>query len=296
LKPKILVVGASGQVGMALQQILAERGIFLTRSQLDLSKPNTINDILDRYDFEVLINAAAYTQVDKAQIESDLAYLINAQAVEILAVYCQKNHKVLIHYSTDYVFNCQHQDPITEMEPTNPLSVYGKSKLLGEQEIIKHQGRYLIFRTSWVYDAHGKNFLNTMLKLGAQKETLSIVADQFGAPTYAFDLAHATLGALEEALKLAPFPSGIYHLVNQGCTTWYDFAKEIFNLARTYQALLLLKNLHAIPTSSYPTPATRPLNSRLCCDKITKVLNITMPTWQDGLVRCFTEKFSLERR
>jgi dTDP-4-dehydrorhamnose reductase len=277
---------------MALRKLL--EGVFLTRTQLDLSKPEAIEEVLDGYDFEVLINAAAYTQVDKAEAESDLAYLINAQGVEQLALYCQKNQKILIHYSTDYVFNCSHQNPILETQPTDPLSVYGKSKLLGEQAIVKHQGKYLIFRTSWVYDAHGKNFLNTMLKLGSQKETLSVVADQVGAPTYAYDLGYATICALDAALKLEQFPSGIYHLVNQGFTTWYAFAEEIFKLAKQYHAPLLLKNLEAINTSSYQTPAKRPSNSRLCCDKIAKVLKITMPSWHDGLIRCFSEKF--ERR
>jgi dTDP-4-dehydrorhamnose reductase len=284
---KILVTGALGQLGKAFALCLNTEAIFLTRAELDLANLDSITSILDCYQFDVLINTAAYTLVDLAESQEELTQTINAKAVEVLALYCKKHDKIFIHYSTDYVFDGTKKSPWHEEDNTNAISVYGKSKLEGEKNIVKHSGKYIIFRTSWVYDDQGKNFLNTMLQLANKGNALSIVSDQHGAPTYAYDLAEASIKALKQAVTFPIFPSGIYHLVNSGSTSWYEFAKEIFILSHSS----MQNNLIAVTSESYPSFAKRPLNSRLSCKKIKDIFNITMPSWQDGLKRCLDKRF-----
>lgn len=240
---RILVIGDTGKTGGALVQILGSSSWGLNRRHLDLSDPTQLEKRLDSLFCSLteaekpraLINAAAYTQVDRAEQEPALAEAINAEAPAILAQWCARQEIPFIHYSTDYVYPGTGQRPWTEKDPTSPLNTYGASKLRGEIAIanqMKTHGRWLIFRTSWVYDATGKNFLNTMLRLGQEREELKVVADQFGAPTYAPHLAQATLKALEHASQQEVFPSGVYHLCHSGVTSWHGFAERIFAEAR----------------------------------------------------------------
>jgi dTDP-4-dehydrorhamnose reductase len=194
-----------------------------------------------------------------------------------------------VHYSTDYVFPGTGTRAWSEDDETAPLNVYGESKLAGEQGIAAAGGRYMVFRTSWVYDAVGKNFLRTMLRLGADRETLRVVADQHGAPTYAPQLAQGTLEALNCAESEEQFPSGIYHLCNGGETTWHDFAQSIFDAARSRGWNLKVQNVEAVASSAYPTPARRPMNSRLNNSKAQRVLGVQLPHWQDGLNACLDQ-------
>jgi dTDP-4-dehydrorhamnose reductase len=270
---------------------LGERAIPLTQAELDLSKIDTIRETLDRYSPDVVINPAAYTAVDKAEEEQGLASLINGEAPGVMAAWCNDKRIPFIHYSTDYVFDGSGDHPRDENMKTAPLNHYGASKLAGEQAVEQAGGNYLIFRTSWVYDAQGKNFVNTMLRLGGEREVLSIVADQIGAPSYAPHLADATLQALEKVQNLDAFPSGVYHMCNAGETSWNQFALAIFEGAKRHGRVLEITKVNAINTVDYPTPATRPLNSRLDYSRLKQVFDITMPSWQEGLEACLQEKF-----
>ncbi len=286
---KIVVFGAHGQVGSALLARLGTRAVPMSEKDADFLKPESLTSALTRIQPDAIINAAAYTAVDKAESEPELAYKINAQAPGAIARYAAENRVTLVHYSTDYVFDGSGVKPRTEDEPAGPLNVYGKTKLEGEQAVLATAAHAYIFRLSWVYDERGKNFLNTMLRLGAEREELKIVADQIGAPTYAGDIAEYTLKALENTGAL----SGVYHLVNRGETSWYDFAKAIFDEAKRYHHPLTLKAVHPILTKDYPTPALRPKNSRLNTDKFCATFSVTLPHWKDALARCMKHKFTL---
>ena len=287
-----LVLGANGQIGRALQTTLATKDAvtFWGRDEADLSDISRLKSSLDAMQPTAIINAAAYTAVDKAEEEAELAHRINAEAVEVLAGYAKNRDIPLVHYSTDYVFDGSGDRPRTEDAPTGPLSVYGESKLAGEQAITQSGCDHLIFRTSWVYDATGKNFLNTMLHLGAERESLNVVNDQIGAPSFAGHLAEATVTCLEKTIKADAFPSGIYHLCNAGETSWHGFAEAIFELAKETGFELAIEQLSPIPTSAYPTPATRPLNSRLSMEKLQRVFDLAMPHWREGLADCMAQK------
>ncbi len=284
-----LVLGANGQIGQALGAILDD-AVLLSREQADLSQPNTLPGIVEDINPTVIINAAAYTAVDKAEEEEALATVINGEAPGVLAMVAAKHDIPFVHYSTDYVFDGSGDAPRAEDAPVSPLNAYGRSKLAGEKAVQEAGGKFLIFRTSWVYDAFGKNFLNTMLRLGADREMLRIIDDQVGAPSYAPHLARATLEALESARNMTPFPSGVYHLRNEGETSWHGFAEAIFEQARAHHMEMRVKQVEPIPTSEYPTPATRPLNSRLDGSKLKDVLGVTLPHWQDGLKQAFNAK------
>jgi dTDP-4-dehydrorhamnose reductase len=290
---QIVVVGASGQVGRALVSLLGARGIGLSRPTADLEHPEellvSLEEHLAYHKVQAVINAAAYTQVDKAEEERDAAMRINGEAPALLARWCAAREIPFIHYSTDYVFPGTGSRPWMEDDDTAPLNVYGQSKLAGEQGIAAAGGQYLIFRTSWVYDAVGKNFLKTMLRLGRDRDKLSVVADQHGAPTYAPQLAQATLAALGHAQSEEQFPGGIYHLCNGGETTWHGFAQSIFDAARSRGWNLKVQSIEAVPSSAYPTPAKRPMNSRLSNDKAQHVLGVKLPHWQDGLDACLNQ-------
>jgi dTDP-4-dehydrorhamnose reductase len=278
----VLIFGANGQVGQALGAIL-EDAVLLSRAEADFSKPQSLPAVVAEIDPEIIINAAAYTQVDKAEEEEALATCVNGDSTGVLARVAAERGIPFVHYSTDYVFDGSGDAPRRESAPTAPLNAYGRSKLAGERAVQAAGGAYLIFRTSWVYDAFGKNFLNTMLRLGKEREVLRVVADQFGAPSYAPHLAEATVEALDEAMKEKAFPSGLYHLVNDGETSWHGFAEEIFSEARAHGRELKVQQVEPIPSGAYPTPATRPLNSRLDCSKLAETFGLRLPDWREGL-------------
>lgn len=286
-----LVIGRGGQLATALAQRLQDKAVFLGLPELDLSNLDQIPTQLLRHNPAVVINATAYTQVDKAESEPELARRINAEAVGVMAQFCVQKDIPFVHVSTDYVFDGSGTHARIEDEPTNPLNVYGATKLEGEQLIAASGCRHLIFRTSWVYDESGKNFLNTMLRLGAERETLSVVSDQVGAPTYAPHLADVMLESLKSAIARPQFPSGIYHATGTGETSWHGFACEIFRIAKAHGAELTVKEVKAIASAAYPTPTARPLNSRLSCAKLKATFDVEMPKWQDSLRVCMENKY-----
>lgn len=289
----IVVTGSTGQVGGDLVRLLklAGRDVHsLDRAQADLSQPLSIVAALEKIQPSLVLNPGAYTAVDLAEKEQDLAFRVNAETPGAMAEWCAKHDVPFVSYSTDYVFAGGGTRPWSETDPTGPLSVYGKSKLAGEQSIQKAGGRFLILRTSWVYAPQGKNFLNTMLRLGAEREELRVVSDQIGAPTYSSHLAQATLDMLDGALEFDAFPSGIYHVCNSGETNWNEFAREIFAEARKRGAALKVRDVHGIKTSEYPTPAPRPLNSRLSTLKLLDTFGIKLPSWREGLTECLRAK------
>lgn len=289
-RTKYLILGANGQVGQALNAAIESNSVvILGREQADFSKPGSLREVIAPINPEFILNAVAYTAVDKAESEEALAYAVNAGSVRVLAEYAKEKDIPLVHYSTDYVYDGSGTHARREDTPTAPLNAYGRTKLAGEEAIIASGCKYLIFRTSWVYDAYGKNFLNTMLKLGKEREELRVVADQIGAPTYAPHIAQATLDALQHALKQEVFPSGIYHLCNGDETSWHGFAEAIFAGANKRGAELKVQRVLPIPASDYPTPAARPANSRLDCTKLRDVLGVTLPQWQVGLDNALDE-------
>jgi len=291
LRTRYLVFGANGQVGQALNAAIDdERVVILGRDQIDFTDVEALRSLVMRIAPEYIFNGVAYTAVDKAETEEALAYSINVEAVRVLAECAKELDIPLIHYSTDYVFDGAGEHPRTEDAPVAPLNAYGRSKLAGEQAIAEVGCKHLIFRTSWVYDAYGKNFLNTMLRLGAEREELRVVADQIGAPTYARHIAQASLDALMAALKMPEFPSGVYHLCNAGETSWYGFAQAIFEGAAQRNMPLKVARVEPIASAQYPTPAARPLDSRLDCSKLRDVLGVTLPDWREGLAQALDEK------
>ncbi len=279
----VLVFGRNGQVARAFVSVFENGAYYAGREEADFTKPDGFQKLIDRVNPSAIINAVAYTQVDKAETEEALAYQVNAHAPAMLAQLAKERSIPLVHYSTDYVFDGSGDAPRKESAICAPLNVYGKSKRAGEEAIIAVSGKHLIFRTSWVFDATGKNFFTTMLRLGRERSALSVVADQIGAPSYAPHLAKATAVALEKAQAHAPFPSGIYHMCNAGETSWHGFASAIFADARRAGLSLAVADCHPIPSDAYPTPATRPLNSRLDCGKLRESFGITLPEWQEGV-------------
>lgn len=291
---KILLTGVNGQVGHAIaaqlyQQPIAEVALVsCTRQQLDLSQPEHIRQVIRQVKPDLIINPAAYTAVDQAESERELAYAINAIAPKIIAEEAARLNAALIHFSTDYVYDGSKVDAYLETDAVNPVSVYGASKLAGEQAIAAVGLPHLILRTSWVYGRHGKNFLKTILRLAQGREQLRIVADQHGAPTADTAIAEAVTQLIERWHPLNAEQTGIYHLVNGGETTWYGFASEIVTQyqARAQQQgwpSLMLKELQAISSAEYPTPARRPKNSRLVTDKLAQVFGLRLPDWEISL-------------
>ncbi len=282
---RILVTGASGQVGGALLHALASFGEVLapTRAELDLAAPSTIPAYLQSTKPRWIVNAAAYTAVDRAESEPALAEAINATAPRILAEQAHLLGATLIHFSTDYVFDGQSPRPYLESDPTNPLGVYGATKLAGEHAILAATPAAIILRTSWVYGATGKNFLRTILKLARERPDLRIVADQHGAPTWSRDLARLTAHIITQT---AP-PPGIYHATAAGETTWAGFATEA--LTRLRHPNIPLATIVPIATAEYPTPARRPANSRLNCRKLHNTFAWTIPHWRESLAAVLAE-------
>lgn len=283
---KILLLGQHGQVSQALQQSLG-RHIELTvlgREQLDLAKPHEIRQQVLQQRPALIINAAAHTAVDQAESEPELAFAINATAPGILAEAAAELGAPLIHYSTDYVFDGSKAAPYHEADTPNPLSVYGRSKLAGEQAIAAVGGAHLILRTSWVYSQHGKNFLLTMQRLLQERDSLNVVDDQIGAPTWAGTIAQTTAQLIERWRGGADGPWGIYHLTAQGETSWFGFASAIAEHLRRQGKRVA--TLQPIPSSAYPTPAQRPLNSRLDCNRLQQGWQVQLPDWQSALNEC----------
>lgn len=284
----ILIFGANGQVGGALKALLGDQAIAFSSREADFTDPQAIATLLAGLSPapRAIINAAAYTLVDKAESEEPVALAVNAETPGVIARYAADHDIPFIHYSTDYVFAGTGSNALKESDPVDPQNAYGRTKLQGEENIRKEGGKWLIFRTSWVYDDKGKNFLNTMLRLGKEREHLRVVNDQFGAPTYAPALAEATLAALENATQQPDFPSGIYHLSGGGLTNWHGFAEAIFQEAAAKGIVLAVKELEGIPTSAYPTPAKRPANSQLDCSRASQVLQVSLPDWRVSLKEC----------
>lgn len=286
--PRILILGSAGQVGRELQRSFASYGeiIAADRKVVDLSAPDQIRELVRRMSPQVILNAAAYTAVDRAESEPELAFAVNARAPEVLAEEAFKCDSLLIHYSTDYVFDGSKGCAWLETDRPGPLSTYGASKLAGEEAICQTGGKYLIFRTSWVYGPHGKNFLFTMFRLGRERSEISVVDDQIGAPTTSVELANATFavvdGVLAERFGRPEEWAGVYHMTCSGSTTWCGFAREIFAQAGS---LLHQKSpvVIPIPTSAYPTPAKRPANSVLSNEKLHVHFGVELASWQSAL-------------
>lgn len=283
---RILISGQHGQVSSELQKRLTVLGELVVpgRDQLDLAQPEQIRQQVRRVRPDLIINAAAYTAVDKAESEKAAAFSVNAEAPGILAEEAAALGIPLIHYSTDYVFDGSKTAPYNEADEPHPLGVYGQSKLAGEHAITAAQGKHLILRTSWVYSTHGRNFLLTMQRLLQEKPELRIVADQIGAPTWAGTIANSTLALIERWQAGETGAWGTYHLTAQGETSWFGFAQAIGEALREQGKPCA--NLLPITTSDYPTPATRPLNSRLDCSRLQREWGVSQPDWQTALREC----------
>lgn len=286
----ILVTGVNGQVGFDLLRTLQGLGriVPVDRAALDLADLDRVRALVREVRPTLIVNPAAYTAVDKAESERELAMRINGEAPGVLAEEAKKLGAAVIQYSTDYVFSGDKQGAYLEDDPTNPQNVYGASKLAGEEAIVASGAAHLILRTSWVYGSRGKNFLQTMLRLGAERSELKVVADQFGAPTWSNAIAALTahvvaqsIGAREAAQWWAE-RSGIYHLTAGGVTSWHGFAQRIFELS----SLETRPKVLPIPASEYPTPARRPANSSLSNDKLAAVFGVRAPDWQASLELC----------
>lgn len=293
---KILLLGSNGQVGFELARSLLPLGevIALNRQQADLTHLENLRATVQAIRPDVIVNAAAYTAVDKAQTERETAFLINAQAVEVLAQEAKNLNALLIHYSTDYVFDGTKTTSYFENDVTHPLNVYGESKLAGEWAITKSGADYLIFRTTWVFAARGQNFVNSILRLAAEREELNIVADQIGVPTWARLIADTTAHCLRQAQQersANKFESGIFNLTSLGETSWFEFAQKIVEVARTKNVEFKNCVINPIPTSAYPTPAKRPANSRLAIEKLSQRFQVKMPHWEETLKLCLEEKY-----
>lgn len=285
----ILLIGSNGQVGQELQQILTPYGDLkaVVRPQIDLSQPHNLRPLIQEIQPQLIINAAAYTAVDKAESETELATAVNVTAPGILAEIAQQLGAFLIHISTDYVFDGCQSYPYRETDTTNPLGVYGQTKLAGEQAIGQNCDRHLIIRTAWVYGSYGKsNFVKTMLRLGAEREEIRVVADQIGSPTWAKDLAAAIAHSIP---RLQPEIAGIYHYTNSGVASWYDFAVAIFEEAEKLGFPLKVRRVIPITTADYPTPAQRPAYSVLACERISEVLETVRPHWRVALRNMLAE-------
>lgn len=292
---RILLLGKNGQVGWELQRALAPLGALIaldrngdTNFVGDLTYSQALRDTVRRIAPDIIVNAAAYTAVDRAETEVDLATTINTDAVRILAEEAKTLNALFVHYSTDYVFPGSGHMPWKETDATAPLSIYGKTKHAGEEAILASGCGHLIFRTSWVFAARGHNFMKTMLRLGQDRPQLSVVCDQIGAPTGAELIADVTAHAIR-SVALDPTKAGIYHLAASGETSWHGFAEFIFAAAKDMGMSLAVQAVAPIPTAEYPTPATRPLNSRLDTSKITTAFGLTMPAWQNGVTRVLEE-------
>ena len=284
----ILVTGSSGQLGQSIKSISSEypdyNFVFANRQQLDLSYETSIANFFEDQAIDIMINCAAHTGVDKAESEPELANQINHLAVQRFADIAKQKNVKFIHISTDYVFNGKQYRPYIETDIVEPQSVYGQTKLSGEQAIQKTLTKNaIIIRTGWVYSEYGNNFVKTMLRLGQERDNLSVIFDQIGSPTYARDLSRAIMSIIQsQSFLQIDFTTRIFHYSNEGVCSWYDFAKTIFEFAN------IKCNINAIETKDYPTPAKRPHYSVLNKAKIKQTFNVTIPYWKDSLIKCIT--------
>lgn len=292
---KILLLGKNGQVGWELQRSLAPLGqlIALDRHVVeglcgDLADLTALRATIRQVRPDLIVNAAAYTAVDMAESETELVSRVNGQACRVMADEAVSLGAWLVHYSSDYVFSGQGSTPWRESDPVAPLNHYGASKLAGEQAIIASGCKYLIFRTSWVYGARGNNFALTMLRLARERETLNVVADQFGTPTGADLIADITALAIQQALR-RPELSGLYHLAASGEVSWHGYASHVIGFTQSSGEQLAVTAINAIATSAFPTPARRPLNSRLDTQKLRDNFSLHLPDWQSGVTRMLME-------
>ena len=276
----IIVFGASGQLGNCLKKVAEEKGIttiyFPVEAEANILDIAAIKSLFEKYKPAFAINCAAYTAVDKAEDDIELARKINKTGAENLALACKEHDAALVHVSTDFIFKGDTPHPLVEDDVTEPISIYGLTKLEGEQDVIKILDQHYIIRTSWLYSEFGNNFVKTMLKLGAERDLLKIIADQVGTPTYGIDLAGCILDIITSNKK----EYGVYHYSNEGVTSWYDFAKGIFDLSATNVKVLPIR------TSEYPTRATRPAYSVMDKSKIKSTFDIEIPYWRDSLAIC----------
>lgn len=276
-RKKILVTGKNGQLGQELQDESMKCNscdwFFVGRDEMDLTQPQSITATLNRIQPDVIVNAAAYTAVDKAESDPETAEAVNTKAVEILAQWAEKYNTKMIHISTDYVFDGNSSEPLTEDATTHPINVYGATKRKGELVLQNSTVDYVIIRTAWVYSTYGANFVKTMLRLMNERDEISVVADQIGTPTYAKDLAEA----LVQIINSSDWKSGVYHYSNEGTISWYDFAKAI------QEEIGSQCNVNPISSSDFPTPALRPKFSLLNTNKIQQSYNISIPNWRDSL-------------
>jgi dTDP-4-dehydrorhamnose reductase len=276
----ILVTGVNGQLGKEMQAISKQypeyHFLFVTKEELPIDDVEATQNYFDNHSIDVCVNCAAYTAVDRAEAEKDKAYIINSDAVGNLATLCKENNALFIHISTDYVFDGTATAPYKEDHPVNPIGIYGASKLKGEALAIQNNPASIIIRTSWVYSSFGNNFVKTMLRLMKERESINVVADQQGCPTYAADLAKAIM----EIISGTTVNPGIYNFSNHGIITWYDFAVAIKELSGTDCTV------NPIPTTQYPTPAKRPAYSVLDTTKIRDTFNVVIPEWKESLKRC----------
>lgn len=285
----ILLTGVNGQVGFELARSLQGLGTIVAprRGELDLSDLEQVRRVVREVKPALIVNPAAYTAVDKAETDVEAAMRINAEAPAVLAEEAKRLGAVLVHYSTDYVFDGTKEGAYVESDAVNPINVYGRSKLAGEQAIADVGGAHLIFRTSWVYGTRGKNFLLTMLRLGAEREELNVVADQFGAPTWSNTIAALTAHVLAQATAADGEQwwrkhSGVYHLTSGGVTSWHAFAEAIFEFSDLQKKPVV----KPIPASAYPTPASRPTNSSMSNDKLAAAFGVRAPDWRQALQLC----------
>lgn len=284
---KILVTGANGQVGHCLQQQLSKTSldyVALTRAELDISDAQAVDAVVQKIQPTIIINAAAYTAVDKAEQEQEIAYAINRDGPKNLASAAKAINAAILHISTDYVFAGDQAGAYDEEHSTDPQSIYGHSKFAGEQAVAHANEQHIILRTAWVFGEHGNNFVKTMIRLGNSRDTLGIVADQEGGPTYAGDIASALLKIAQEYISGKSIPWGIYHYSGMPHVSWFDFAQKIF--AQVEQAGLYSKSipsLNPITTADYPTPAKRPANSKLNCSKLERAFGVAPSDWQQAL-------------
>jgi len=310
MKPTILLTGKTGQLGSELDRLLPKLGEVIApdRKDLDLREPEKIRQIMRDAKPHLIVNAAAYTAVDAAETDQANALAVNAEAPRLLAVEAKKIGAMLVHFSTDYVFDGSKKAPYVETDPPNPLNAYGKTKLAGEQAIRDSGTAHVIFRTSWVYATHGRNFLLTILRLATEREELKIVGDQVGAPTCASDLAEATTRILAGIIAgtkrqfTIPEVSGIYHMTAAGQTTWYEFANAVLEEARrapqdlpwlasaTKGRPLIARRVLPISTEEFRSPARRPAYSVLSNARLMQTFDVTLPEWRTQLQKCFSSK------
>jgi dTDP-4-dehydrorhamnose reductase len=294
---KVLVTGASGQVGWELSKSGVRKGfeiLALDRISLDITDQSAINRKVRGSGVSLVVNAAAYTAVDQAESEPEVAFAVNRDGPAYLASVCAEAGIPLIHISTDFVFDGKKEGPYLESDQISPLNVYGESKAAGETAVSTRLREHIIVRTSWVYGVKGRNFVKTMLNLGRKRDVIQVVEDQYGCPTYAADLGDMIMRIAAQMREKKEITWGTYHYCGRGVTSWHGLAQEIFLLANQYTSLKV-KKVEAIRTADYPTPAKRPLNSALNCSLVEKTFNIHPKPWRESLAQMIKMLFSVEK-